>query len=107
MKCTGRVRESVQKAEVGCIWDCYMKGDTRMRAYRALVIEPAAWRRMQHSKEFFFEDLDQQMNENHLEKWEEPHSRIRKCFEGFVVQNLFLQLKQKLVSLERIVEKKT
>ena len=37
-----------------------------MRACEALVIEPAAsWRRLQSSKEFFFEDLDELMKENH------------------------------------------
>jgi putative transposase len=43
------------------------KGDTPVRANQALVIEPAkSWQRLQAaSKEFFFEDLEAQMKENH------------------------------------------
>lgn len=43
-----------------------MKGDTPVRTNNVLVIEPAAsWQRLQQSKEFFFEDLEEQMKENH------------------------------------------
>ena len=43
-----------------------MKGDTPVRTNSVLVIEPAArWRRLQHSNEFFLEDLEEQMKENH------------------------------------------
>ncbi len=42
------------------------KGDTPMRTNSVLVIEPAAsWQRLQESKEYFFEDLEAQMKENH------------------------------------------
>ena len=41
------------------------KGDTPVRACEALVIEPAqSWQRLQHAKEFFFEDLEQQMKDS-------------------------------------------
>lgn len=37
-----------------------------MRANTALVIEPAqSWQRLQHANEFFFQDLDAQMNDHH------------------------------------------
>jgi len=43
-----------------------VKGDTPVRTNSVLVIEPAAsWQRLQQSKEFFFEDLEEQMKENH------------------------------------------
>src|ERR1700676_869756 len=43
-----------------------MKGDTPVRTNSVLVIEPAAsWQRLQHAKEFFLEDLEEQMKENH------------------------------------------
>jgi len=43
-----------------------MKGDTPVRTNSVLVIEPAAsWQRLQQAKEFFLEDLDEQMKENH------------------------------------------
>jgi putative transposase len=43
-----------------------MKGDTPVRTNSVLVIEPAAsWQRLQQAKEFFLEDLEEQMKENH------------------------------------------
>ncbi len=49
------------------------KGDTPVRASQALVIEPAkSWQRLQEaSKEFFFEDLEAQVKENHQRFLEE------------------------------------
>jgi len=58
-----------------------VKGDTPMRACEALVIEPAAsWRRLQSSKEFFFEDLDELMKENHRVFLERLMLHERQCF---------------------------
>ena len=59
-----------------------MKGDTPMRACEALTFEPAAcWRRLQQSKrEFFFEDLDQLMQQQYQRFLEELMSYERQCF---------------------------
>lgn len=58
-----------------------MKGDTPVRAYEALVIEPArSWQRLQQSKEFFFEDLDQQMKDPHRQFLEMLMGYERQCF---------------------------
>ena len=49
-----------------------MKGDTPVRTNSVLVIEPAAsWQRLQQAKEFFFDDLEEQMKENHRRFLEE------------------------------------
>jgi putative transposase len=57
------------------------KGDTPVRANTALVIEPAqSWQRLQHAKEFFFEDLDQQMKEHHRRFLEQLMLYERQCF---------------------------
>ena len=57
------------------------KDDTPMSTSRALVIEPAAsWRRLQHSSEFFFEDLDTQMKEHHRQFLEALMGYERQCF---------------------------
>lgn len=58
------------------------KGDTPMRASEALAFEPAAcWRRLQQSKhEFFFEDLDQLMKEQHRAFLEELMRYERRCY---------------------------
>ena len=57
------------------------KGDTPVRANTALVIEPAqSWQRLQHAKEFFFEDLEQQMKEHHRRFLEELMLYERQCF---------------------------
>jgi transposase-like protein len=59
-----------------------MKGDTPMRACEALTYEPAAvWRRLQHAKhEFFFEDLDQLMQQQYRQFLESLMSYERQCF---------------------------
>lgn len=58
-----------------------MKGDTPVRAHEALVIEPArSWQRLQQSKEFFFEDLDQQMKDHHRQFLEVLMGYERQCF---------------------------
>lgn len=52
-----------------------------MRASRALSYEPAAlWRRLQESKEFFFEDLDAHMKEQHQRFLENLMRYERQCF---------------------------
>lgn len=52
-----------------------------MRASEALSYEPAAcWRRLQESKEFFFEDLDAQMKEQHQRFLENLMRYERQCF---------------------------
>ena len=52
-----------------------------MNANRALVIEPAAsWRRLQQSNEFFFEDLEAQMKEQHRQFLEALMGYERQCF---------------------------
>src|SRR5947208_15688708 len=77
------------KSEEGCIWVFEMnnkpqawKGDTPMRACEALDFEPAAcWRRLQQAKhEFFFEDLDAQMKDNHRRFLEALMGYERECF---------------------------
>ena len=58
-----------------------VKGDTPVRACEALVIEPAqSWQRLQHAKEFFFEDLEQQMKDHHREFLESLMGYERQCF---------------------------
>jgi putative transposase len=57
------------------------KGDTPVRANIALVIEPAqSWQRLQQAREFFFEDLDQQMKEHHRCFLEQLMLYERQCF---------------------------
>ena len=57
------------------------KGDTPVRANDALVIEPAqSWQRLQHAKEFFFEDLEAQMNQHHRQFLERLMAYERQCF---------------------------
>jgi len=57
------------------------KDDTPMRANQALVIEPgASWRRLQAGSEFFFEDLDAQMKEDHRQFLEVLMGYERQCF---------------------------
>jgi putative transposase len=52
-----------------------------MRASEALTYEPAAcWRRLQESKEFFLEDLDAQMKEQHQRFLEGLMRYERQCF---------------------------
>lgn len=52
-----------------------------MRASEALSYEPAAcWRRLQESKEFFFEDLDAQMKQQHQRFLENLMRFERQCF---------------------------
>jgi len=52
-----------------------------MRTNSVLVIERAAsWRRLQQSKEFFFEDLEEQMKENHRQFLEALMGYERQCF---------------------------
>ena len=52
-----------------------------MRASEALSYEPAAcWRRLQESKEFFFEDLDAHMKEQHQRFLEGLMGYERQCF---------------------------
>ena len=52
-----------------------------MRASEALTYEPAAcWRRLQQSKEFFFEDLDAHLKEQHQRFLEELMLYERQCF---------------------------
>jgi transposase-like protein len=52
-----------------------------MRASEALTYEPAAcWRRLQRSNEFFFEDLDAQLKEQHQRFLEELMRYERQCF---------------------------
>ncbi len=52
-----------------------------MSTSTALVIEPAAsWRRLQQSSEFFFQDLDAQMKENHRQFLEALMGHERQCF---------------------------
>lgn len=52
-----------------------------MRTNSVLVIEPAAsWRRLQHTNEFFLEDLEEQMKENHRRFLEELMGYERQCF---------------------------
>ena len=53
-----------------------------MRASEALTYEPAAvWRRLRAAKhEFFFEDLDELMQERHRQFLEELMSYERQCF---------------------------
>jgi len=58
-----------------------LKGDTPMRACEALNYEPAAcWQRLQHAKEFFLQDLDDQMKENHRQFLEALMGYERQCF---------------------------
>jgi hypothetical protein len=57
------------------------KGDTPMRACEALSYEPAAcWQRLQHANEFFLQDLDAQMKENHRQFLEALMGHERQCF---------------------------
>src|SRR5215510_12843813 len=57
------------------------KEDTPMRASEALTYEPAAcWRRLQESKEFFFEDLEAHMKEQHQRFLEHLMRYERQCF---------------------------
>src|SRR5262249_2268056 len=52
-----------------------------MRASEALTYEPAAcWRRLQESKEFFFEDLEAHMKEQHQRFLENLMRYERQCF---------------------------
>lgn len=52
-----------------------------MRACEALVIEPAqSWQRLQHAREFFFEDLEAQMKEHHRQFLERLMAYERRCF---------------------------
>jgi transposase-like protein len=52
-----------------------------MRTKSVLVLEPAAsWRRLPQSNEFFFEDLDAQMKENHRQFLEALMGYERQCF---------------------------
>jgi len=52
-----------------------------VRAKTALVIEPASsWQRLQQAKEFFFEDLDEQMKEHHRQFLESLMLYERGCF---------------------------
>ena len=58
-----------------------MKGDTPVRACEALVIEPAqSWQRLQHAREFFFEDLEAQIKEHHRQFLESLMGYERQCF---------------------------
>jgi len=58
-----------------------MKGDTPVRACEALVIEPArSWQRLQHAREFFFEDLEAQIREHHRQFLESLMGYERQCF---------------------------
>jgi putative transposase len=52
-----------------------------MRTNSVLVIEPAAsWRRLQHANEFFLQDLDAQMKDNHRQFLEDLMHYERQCF---------------------------
>jgi putative transposase len=52
-----------------------------MRACEALSYEPAAcWQRLQHANEFFLQDLDAQMKENHRQFLEALMGYERQCF---------------------------
>jgi transposase-like protein len=52
-----------------------------LRTNSVLVIEPAkSWHRLQSAKEFFLEDLDAQMKENHRRFLEELMRYERQCF---------------------------
>ena len=51
-----------------------------MSTSTALVIEPADWRRLQQSSEFFFQDLDAQMKEHHRQFLEALMGHERQCF---------------------------
>lgn len=52
-----------------------------MRANDALVIEPAkSWQRLQHAKEFFFEDLEEQMKDHHRHFLQALMLHERQCF---------------------------
>lgn len=52
-----------------------------MRTNHVLVIEPAAsWRRLQHANEFFLQDLDAQMKDNHRQFLEGLMHYERQCF---------------------------
>ena len=52
-----------------------------MRACEALSYEPAAcWQRLQHANEFFLQDLDVQMKENHRQFLEALMGYERQCF---------------------------
>jgi putative transposase len=52
-----------------------------LRTKSVLVIEPAkSWQRLQQAKEFFFEDLEAQMKENHRQFLEELMRYERQCF---------------------------
>src|ERR1044071_3510576 len=58
-----------------------MKGDTPMRANRALVIEPAqSWKRLQGAKEFFIENLDEFLHAQHKAVLEGLMLQERECF---------------------------
>jgi transposase-like protein len=57
------------------------KGDTPMRANSALVIEPAqSWKRLQGAKEFFIENLDELLHQQHRAVLEELMCYERQCF---------------------------
>lgn len=52
-----------------------------MNANPALIIEPAAsWRRLQQANEFFFQDLEEQMKEQHRQFLEALMGYERQCF---------------------------
>ena len=57
------------------------KGDTPVRANSALVIEPAqSWKRLQGAKEFFIENLDELLHQQHRAVLEELMCYERQCF---------------------------
>jgi len=57
------------------------KGDTPMRANSALVIEPAqSWKRLRGAKEFFIENLDELLHQQHRAVLEELMCYERQCF---------------------------
>jgi len=57
------------------------KGDTPMRANSALVIELAqSWKRLQGAKEFFIENLDELLHQQHRAVLEELMCYERQCF---------------------------
>lgn len=57
------------------------KGDTPVRDNESLVIEPAkSWQRLQQAKEFFFDGLDELMQENHQRFLEALMGYERQCF---------------------------
>src|SRR5687768_8978812 len=85
-KCGGWCKKPCVKGEAGVSRCESMKintiqADTPMRANSALVIEPAeSWKRLQGTKEFFIENIDEHLHEQYRAMLEGLMSYERQCF---------------------------